>query len=581
MKTSQQQQGNESRIITGPDPERGCNRSFAELWRLKVHYRAPPDVRGSGKERGHGTELKWCPKCGKDLKPGKHHVGCSAGKSAPRQAAKRQRQMSTTTESEWVSSEHSDSLEAAVRRQATKRQIVQSEASTGRIQQQQVAAAAAAQQQQLQQQAGQQAVQRGDSCRLERLKQGLDGGELLFTSAAGTTDFGLLMSGIAIKQEAGAADLTIAPATAGTAVAAAAAAASGGSAAGEGSVAAAAPPMADGMSAFAAGDGMSDMLEWLRAPSPMLEHPIIQAATAGGGSDPLGDADGLLRIPSPPPLPPDWDSHTRTGLLFDFDQFDPNRRAQQAQQAQRPGSAVSAPMMTLTSSMSPQELTNPSDEYIWQILFAGENDPVPKRVTAHLHHHPPEFFDDDPLLDSLLGHDLAPHGGPAAGAQAAGGQQGPPPTLESIDAVLAHLHPMPLDGMLPVGPPPPAAQQAAPATGRDTHGHQQEQQQHREHLNGCSTEPSLSPGGSGPDTVPGQLGSTGTGAPAELIQQVPQVQVTNGYKHHAPTSTKAGLGPVNGKFKADAGPQANQHSLSPQPREVEVSGSMDFFGGFL
>lgn len=71
----------------------GCNRSFAELWRLKVHYRAPPDVRGSGKERGHGTELKWCPKCGKDLKPGKHHVGCSAGKSAPRQAAKRQRQV--------------------------------------------------------------------------------------------------------------------------------------------------------------------------------------------------------------------------------------------------------------------------------------------------------------------------------------------------------------------------------------------------------------------------------------------------------------------------------------------------------
>lgn len=71
----------------------GCNRSFAELWRLKVHYRAPPDVRGSGKERGHGTELAFCPKCGKDLRPGKHHVGCAAGKSAPRQAAKRQRQV--------------------------------------------------------------------------------------------------------------------------------------------------------------------------------------------------------------------------------------------------------------------------------------------------------------------------------------------------------------------------------------------------------------------------------------------------------------------------------------------------------
>ena len=59
------------------------------LRRLKVHYRAPPDIRGSGKERGHGTELQYCPRCGKELKAGKHHVGCFAGRSAPRQAAKR------------------------------------------------------------------------------------------------------------------------------------------------------------------------------------------------------------------------------------------------------------------------------------------------------------------------------------------------------------------------------------------------------------------------------------------------------------------------------------------------------------
>ena len=72
-------------------PYPGCARSFAELWRLKVHYRAPPDVRGSGKERGHGCELQFCPKCGKELKAGKHHVGCFAGRSAPRQAAKRYR----------------------------------------------------------------------------------------------------------------------------------------------------------------------------------------------------------------------------------------------------------------------------------------------------------------------------------------------------------------------------------------------------------------------------------------------------------------------------------------------------------
>ncbi|CAG9466466.1 unnamed protein product [Pedinophyceae sp. YPF-701] len=61
-------------------PFPGCTRSFAELWRLKVHFRAPPDVRGSGKERGHGRELDRCPKCAEELKPGKHHIGCSASR---------------------------------------------------------------------------------------------------------------------------------------------------------------------------------------------------------------------------------------------------------------------------------------------------------------------------------------------------------------------------------------------------------------------------------------------------------------------------------------------------------------------
>jgi len=88
-----------SRIKRGKDEDRfycpypGCTRSFAELWRLKVHYRAPPDVRGSGKERGHGTELQFCPKCGKELKPGKHHVGCFAGRAGPRQLVKRAREV--------------------------------------------------------------------------------------------------------------------------------------------------------------------------------------------------------------------------------------------------------------------------------------------------------------------------------------------------------------------------------------------------------------------------------------------------------------------------------------------------------
>lgn len=62
-------------------PYPGCKRSFAELWRLKVHYRAPPDVRGSGKERGHGQELSHCPLCDAKLMPGKHHIQCTGSRA--------------------------------------------------------------------------------------------------------------------------------------------------------------------------------------------------------------------------------------------------------------------------------------------------------------------------------------------------------------------------------------------------------------------------------------------------------------------------------------------------------------------
>ncbi|WIA21245.1 hypothetical protein OEZ85_000483 [Tetradesmus obliquus] len=80
-------------------PFPGCRRSFAELWRLKVHYRAPPNVRGSGKERGHGMRLDRCPKCNAVLKIGGHHVRCSA-REAARQLAKKPRRTGPAAASE-------------------------------------------------------------------------------------------------------------------------------------------------------------------------------------------------------------------------------------------------------------------------------------------------------------------------------------------------------------------------------------------------------------------------------------------------------------------------------------------------
>lgn len=72
-----------------------------ELWRLKVHHRAKPGVRGSGQERGHGCELRICPKCGVKLTAGKHHVKCAAGKSSltylrPKKGEKRASSPGTT-----------------------------------------------------------------------------------------------------------------------------------------------------------------------------------------------------------------------------------------------------------------------------------------------------------------------------------------------------------------------------------------------------------------------------------------------------------------------------------------------------
>lgn len=51
-----------------------------------------------------------------------------------------------------------------------------------------------------------------------------------------------------------------------------------------------------------------------------------------------------------------------------------------------PQTGTSAPLVTVTTSMNPVDVLNPSDDYIWQILFAGENDAVPKRVTGERRH---------------------------------------------------------------------------------------------------------------------------------------------------------------------------------------------------
>ena len=193
--------------------------------------------------------------------------------------------------------------------------------------------------------------------RLERLRQGGDA-ELLFTGGAHVTDFGLVVSGV-VKREQGAADVTF-TASGNPAASRVAGGGSAAAAAPSGAASAVAPPV----SAFAAAAATplpndADEMEWLRAPSPMLGlHGLL-----GEESGP----DALLRVPSPPPLPPDWEPHQRIGLLFDFDQFDPVKRvAQQRQQAVASGAAgapagsgsggKAVPLMTATSAMLPAEV---------------------------------------------------------------------------------------------------------------------------------------------------------------------------------------------------------------------------------
>lgn len=61
----------------------GCQRSFAELWRLKVHYRAPPDIRGSGaswslkRERGRSNDVQYTVALVLKTDAGVTHIGAS------------------------------------------------------------------------------------------------------------------------------------------------------------------------------------------------------------------------------------------------------------------------------------------------------------------------------------------------------------------------------------------------------------------------------------------------------------------------------------------------------------------------
>eukprot|EP00887_Chlorella_sp_A99_P005318 scaffold1.g5318.t1 len=539
-----------ARIVTGPEPERfycphpGCNRSFAELWRLKVHYRAPPDVRGSGKERGHGTELSFCPKCGKDLHPGKHHVGCVAGKSAPRQAAKRQRQIlqaSTTIEEPLtLTTTTTSSIEQAIQRR-------QAAAAA-------VASAPPAKAQRVSESEG--SVRKGagaaDSCRLDQRQRGLESGELQFPTTSGSAD-GLvptLMGSVGLGRGfVTSRPLQQVPESSG---------------------------VAPGPRMASPGGSLSELFmphTELPSTSDLLMRPHSPPGGGPGVVDslprPLSPFGGpLLRAPSPPPLPPEWGGGAGGAMLFDFDQarrgcmfrqrahvacssarcsavgrasclrahgcpccsacvlgaqgrrrvarsdrspapracsdltaiprplqFDVNKRQQH-------DAAVSAPLVTVTTAMQPHELHHPSDDYIWQILFAGENDPVPKRVTAHLH-HPPEL--DDPLLwaDDLHAwpEPVAPL--PGAGAPA-GAMQPPPPRPPSGGGTqqggAAAQHPV--GGGEPAGHAPPEdacileevlsllEPKAEPAAGAPL---LQQPQAHAQCLNGTPVLPSCGP----------------------------------------------------------------------------------------
>lgn len=131
---------------------------------------------------------------------------------------------------------------------------------------------------------------------------------------------------------------------------------------------------------------------------------LLASNTADDAVDDLMDLGDIPRVPSPPPLPIEWDlvpppGDAGAGFLFDFDQFDYSRK--------NLNEGGVGPHTTATAAMNPYELSNPSDDYIWQIMFAGANDPVPKRMTSHLHN--PSLDKSGGLADVFNDHDGEPH----------------------------------------------------------------------------------------------------------------------------------------------------------------------------
>jgi hypothetical protein len=188
-----------------------------------------------------------------------------------------------------------------------------------------------------------------------------------------------------------------------------------------------------------------------------------------GLDDNDAEEDYLARgIPSPPPLPPGWDDlpHNGTaaaaaaggndggggengglGLLFDFDQFDTSARAVTSKTpipsfaASHAGGGGGVPLVTISTAMNPSELSNPSENYVWQIMFAGESDHVPKRVTAHLHNREPPPMVVPQFRAMMMGDDGAAagnghgHGNGVVGVGSnggGGGQRALQPTPEEL-----------------------------------------------------------------------------------------------------------------------------------------------------